>query len=144
MAQCLRGFESLPLHYQSPLKVIKMEIKKTRQTVRQLIIALDKKGRKDKNPFYKDMALKLNKPRKNLAKVNLWKLNKMATIYKEYVLAVPGKVLGTGDALEGIEVAALAYSESAKKKIEDAKGKAMTITELMEKNPQGKKVVIVG
>ena len=43
-----------------------------------------------------------------------------------------------------VEVAALNFSEEAKKKIEDAKGKTLSIQEVLKRNPEGKNVRILG
>jgi len=41
-------------------------------------------------------------------------------------------------------VAALLFSAEAKKKIEAAKGKVLSISELLQQNPEGKNVRILG
>jgi len=56
---------------------------------------------------------------------------------------VPGKVLGTGELNKKITVAAYTFSEQAVQKI-NAKGKCLSIKELVEKNPKGNKVRIMG
>jgi large subunit ribosomal protein L18e len=43
-----------------------------------------------------------------------------------------------------VDVAAAFFSAEAKQKIEAAKGKALTINELLKHNPEGKKVRIMG
>jgi large subunit ribosomal protein L18e len=57
---------------------------------------------------------------------------------------VPGKVLGSGTISHNVTVAAFAFSQNAKKQIESAKGKTMTINELLRKNPKGKDIRIIG
>jgi large subunit ribosomal protein L18e len=52
-------------------------------------------------------------------------------------------VLGTGELNKKITVAAYTFSEQAIQKI-NAKGKAMSIKELVEKNPKGNKIRIMG
>ena len=53
-------------------------------------------------------------------------------------------LLATGDLARPVQVAAFRFSKEAKHKIENAKGKAFSIVELMEKNPKGKEVRILG
>ena len=60
------------------------------------------------------------------------------------MVLVPGKVLSLGEMSKKVDVAAFNFSAEAKKKIEQANGKIMTIKELLEQNPEGKKVRILG
>ncbi len=57
---------------------------------------------------------------------------------------VPGKVLGAGKIDHPINVAAFAFSDQARLKILKAKGKCLSILELMKKNPKGANVKIIG
>ena len=64
-------------------------------------------------------------------------------MYKRQVL-VPGKLLGSGDVSGKPSVAAYRVSSGARLKIEAAGGRVMTIRELMDENPNGKGVRILG
>jgi len=57
---------------------------------------------------------------------------------------VPGKVLGAGKIDHPLHVAAFAFSEQARLKILKAKGKCLSILELVERNPKGTNVKIIG
>jgi large subunit ribosomal protein L18e len=57
---------------------------------------------------------------------------------------VPGKVLGTGKIDHPVNVAAFAFSEQARSKILKAKGKCLSISDLMKKNPKGTNIKIIG
>jgi large subunit ribosomal protein L18e len=57
---------------------------------------------------------------------------------------VPGKVLGVGRIEHPLNVAAVAFSKLARTKILKAKGKCLSFYELMEKNPKGSQVKIIG
>jgi large subunit ribosomal protein L18e len=59
-------------------------------------------------------------------------------------VVVPGKVLGAGRIDHPVHVAAFTFSEQARSKILRAKGKCLSILELMEKNPKGTNVKIIG
>jgi large subunit ribosomal protein L18e len=59
-------------------------------------------------------------------------------------VVVPGKVLASGELDHEVSVAALSFSKAAREKIEKAKGKALTIMELVSKNPKGTKVMLMG
>jgi len=73
--------------------------------------------------------------------VNIYKLSKCAE--ENETIIVPGKVLGTGDLEGSFTVAAYRFSNEAEKKISE-KGKAISIEELMKKNPTAKNVRILG
>jgi large subunit ribosomal protein L18e len=59
-------------------------------------------------------------------------------------VVVPGKVLGAGKMDHPIYVAAFAFSERARLKILKAKGKCLSILELVKRNPKGTNVKIIG
>jgi len=91
--------------------------------------------------IWKDLAKRLSKPSKNYAKVNLSRIQKYGG--ENETILVPGKVLGDGDISKSLEVAALSFSDNARKKIESSGGKCLTIKELVEKNPKGTGVRIL-
>jgi len=62
---------------------------------------------------------------------------------KNDTVVVPGKVLAAGELTEPVTVAALGFSSRAKEKIEEAKGRALSIDELVEENPSGSGVRIL-
>lgn len=57
---------------------------------------------------------------------------------------VPGKVLGSGAIPHNVTVAALSFSDSAKQQIEGAKGKALTIDELLAKKVKPSEIKLIG
>jgi len=59
-------------------------------------------------------------------------------------VVVPGKVLGAGKIDLPLQVAAFAFSDKARSKISKAKGKCLSIPELMKKNPKGANVKVIG
>jgi large subunit ribosomal protein L18e len=59
-------------------------------------------------------------------------------------IIVPGKVLGSGAIPHKVTVAALSFSDSARKQIENAKGKAITIQELLRQKVEAKNIKIIG
>ena len=56
---------------------------------------------------------------------------------------VVDKVLGAGECSPKLTIGAMAFSATAKKAIEAAGGKAMTIMDIAKKHPTGKDVVII-
>ncbi|MBT4805201.1 50S ribosomal protein L18e [Candidatus Woesearchaeota archaeon] len=92
--------------------------------------------------FWRRIVKDLNKPSRQRRVVNLYKINKC--VKEGETIIVPGKVLSVGDLNKKVDIAALNFSSGAKEKIIEAKGKAMTIKELLQINPEGKKVRILG
>jgi large subunit ribosomal protein L18e len=84
----------------------------------------------------------LNRPRRAGFEINLNRLDKFGKEGENIV--VPGTVLGSGEVTKPLKVAAKKFSESAASKIAKAGGKCMTIQEMVEKNPDAKKVRIMG
>ena len=92
--------------------------------------------------IWRRVAKDLRLPAKLRRTVNVYKIDKHARD-GETVL-VPGKVLSVGNLSKKVDVAALHFSQEARRKIEEKKGKAFTISELFAKNPKGAKVRILG
>lgn len=123
---------------------VQLMAKKTGPTniyLRKLIVALRKVGKKEKAPIWKKVADKLAKSRRQKVEVNLSDINRHAA--KGETVVVPGVVLAEGKLDKTVNVAAWRFSYAAVEKITKAKGKAMTIRELLEKNPKGSKVKIM-
>jgi len=91
-------------------------------------------------PIWRDVAERLWKPRRQRVEVNLSTINR----YTENgdVVVVPGKVLGSGELDHPVTVAAWKFSRRALKEIRK-KGEAITIDDLLERNPEGKGVKII-
>ena len=83
-----------------------------------------------KTKLGKEIKKRMEKSRKNKAEVNIGKIAKYTK--KGDKVVVVGKVLGMGSISHAVTVAALAFSKSAKEKIEKAGGKAIHIHELEE------------
>lgn len=117
-------------------------MKKTNPEIIELIRFLKKQGRENKANIWLDIAQRLEKPRRKSISVNLSRLNRHTQ--KNDLVAVPGKVLGAGEINHPITVAAFAFSEKAKEKIESAKGKCLSFSDLVKKNPKGSNVKLIG
>ena len=72
--------------------------------------------------------------------VNITKIDKF--VRDGEIALVPGKVLSLGSLSRKTTVAAFQFSESAKEKI-NKNGEAISIQELLKKNPKGNKVRII-
>jgi large subunit ribosomal protein L18e len=102
---------------------------------------LEKAGRKQGAPIWKEASSLLSNPASTRVEVNLGRISRIAgdgeTIF------VPGKVLGTGTMERKLTVGAFSFSESAKSKIEASGGAALTIEEFLKKYPKGSGVKLV-
>ncbi|MBN2127056.1 MAG: uL15 family ribosomal protein [Candidatus Diapherotrites archaeon] len=114
-----------------------------KKTTKELIQILEKKAEKGKNNIYSALAKILSKPRKSIAKVNLWKLSKIAEKNTGKTLIVCGKILATGNASAKINAYAFEFSENAAKKINEAKGKINLIEELFKEKIKEEKLLLV-
>jgi len=118
------------------------QVKSTNPELINLIRSLRKKTRESEAKIWRAVADYLSHSRRRRIAVNLSKLNRH-TVTGETVV-VPGKVLGAGQINHSLNVAAFAFSEQARSKILKSKGKCMSIPELMDKNPKGSGVKIIG
>ena len=108
----------------------------------ELIYFLRKKSKENKAPIWSDIAERLSKPRRNIPVVNLSRVRRYSKDGETSL--VPGKLLGAGSLEHGVKVAALKFSESARRKIERAGGRCLSIQELVNENPRGSGVRILG
>lgn len=120
-------------------------MKKTKATNPELITLirlLKKHSRETKASIWRDIAERLAKPNKKRVAVNISRLSRYTL--KNETVAVPGKVLGTGEMSHSLTVAAFSFSTNAKGKITAARGKCLTFLDLIKKNPKGSKIRIIG
>ncbi len=109
--------------------------------LRKLIRFLEKASNQYKARIWKYVAELLNKPTRQRIEVNIGKINRLTK--EGETVVVPGKVLGGGILDHKVTVAAWRFSESAKKKIEKIGGEAISIEELVKRNPKGSFVKII-
>jgi len=108
----------------------------------RLIRFLRKKSRENKVKIWKDVAVRLAKARRKRIAVNVSRLNRYTE--KKETIVVPGKVVGAGKLDHSVTVAAFAFSENAKEKIRAARGKPISLLQLVKKNPKGSNVKMIG
>ena len=113
----------------------------TNPILKKLIEDLKKKAFDTKSDFLKDISEKLNKTRRQRIEVNIAHIERYAN--KDEIVVVPGVVLGYGELSKPLTISAWKFSKQAREKIEKIKGKALTIEELVEKNPKGTNVKIL-
>jgi large subunit ribosomal protein L18e len=113
----------------------------TNPILKQLIEDLKRKSIEKQSNFLKDIAEKLNKPRRQRIEVNIAHIERHAK--KNETIVVPGVVLGYGELTKPVTISAWKFSKPAKQKIKNSKGKAISIEELVSKNPRGTDVKIL-
>jgi len=122
-------------------RIRKLQRRKSNPNLVKLIDELLIHNAENNAGIWKDMAKRLANPRKNYAEVNVSKIEKYAE--NGDTVLVPGKVLGSGDIHKSVNVAALSFSDSARRKIEKSGGKCYSIKELADINPKGAGVKII-
>ena len=123
-------------------KIRKMQKRKTNPNLVRLIDDLLKASAENKAKVWKDLAERLAEPLRNYAEVNVGKIDRY--LRENEIAVVPGKVLGSGEITKPVTVAAWRFSESARRKIESAGGRTLSIWDLIRENPSGKNVRIMG
>jgi large subunit ribosomal protein L18e len=88
------------------------------------------------------LADKLRKSKHTRVSVNISRINRYST--EDETVVVPGKVLGSGVLTHRVNVAAFSFSRQAREKVEGAGGKCLTIQALIDANPEGSGVKVVG
>lgn len=117
------------------------QVKSQNPELLKLIRSLRKKAKENDAAIWRDVADRLSASKRQRTAVNLSRLNRH-TKQKEAVV-IPGKVLGSGKLEHPLVVAAFAFSDEARQKIVQAKGKCLTISELVESIPKGSNVRIM-
>lgn len=112
----------------------------TNYQLQQLILELEQKA--VDSQFWRRVVKDIQKPTRQRRIVNVYKINQFAR--EGETILVPGKVLSVGDLDKKVDVAAINFSIEAKNKIIKAHGKILSIKELLQQNPDGKKVRILG
>jgi large subunit ribosomal protein L18e len=117
------------------------KLKTTNPELIMLIRDLKKKTQESQASLWRSLAERLTASKRSRIAVNVSRLNRYTKDGE--TVAVPGKVLGSGKADHPMIVAAFAFSDVAQAKILKAKGKCLSIRDLMEKNPAGKNVKLM-
>lgn len=107
-----------------------------------LIGLLRKHSIEQKAGIWKSIADELEKPTRQRRIVNLYRINKYSKNNENVI--VPGKVLGTGLLNHKVNIAAWSFSDSAIQKVKMVNGACMSIHEMLQKNPKGQNMRIIG
>lgn len=110
--------------------------------IEELIASLKRSANEHDAPIWRDVARRLERPRRNWAEVNLSRIDRVAT--EGETIVVPGKVLGSGSLSKKVTVASLSWSATAERRITDAGGTITGIEQIVERVPRGSGVRIIG
>ncbi len=113
----------------------------TNVQTRILVRFLRKAAKDSGSPIWRYVAELISKPRRRRRVVNLYKVDRVSS--EGDLIVVPGKLLGVGHVSKRVTVAAWKYSRSAIERLERAGCEAITIPELVRRNPKGSNVKIV-
>ncbi|HLD18498.1 MAG TPA: 50S ribosomal protein L18e [Candidatus Nanoarchaeia archaeon] len=109
--------------------------------LQELISALRSAAYSEQNMLWKRIADDLEKPSRQRRIVNLSRINRHTE--ENDLVVVPGKVLASGELGHKITVAAWKFSNGAAEKVAAAKGKAISLADLL-KTKDLKKVKVIG
>jgi large subunit ribosomal protein L18e len=112
---------------------------RSNKVLKTQVVALERKGRKEKISIWRDAARYLAAPHSTETVVNVGHLARLG----DGPLVVPGKVLGTGPFDKKLVVGAFSFSSSARRKILAAGGEALSIEEFLARYPEGSGVTLV-
>ena len=112
---------------------------RSNRILRAQVVALERKGRKEKIAIWRDAARYLAAPHSTETEVNVGHLARLG----DGPVVVPGKVLGNGPVDKKLVVGAFSFSPSARRKIEAAGGEALSLEEFLKRFPEGSGVTLV-
>ena len=111
------------------------------QSSRNLLVTLEKAGKKNDAAIWGRAAFYLRKPTRQRVEINL---NRLGRVLNDGETAlVPGKVLGIGEIKKKVKIAANSFSKSALVKLQKAGVETMPIEKLVQQNAKGSKVRLI-
>jgi large subunit ribosomal protein L18e len=111
------------------------------ESLRRLIITLEKASRKNDANIWAKVAFYLKKPKRQRGEINLNRLNRIAN--DGDFLIVPGKVLGIGKASKKFKIAALSFSKTAIASLKKAGIEGISIEKIVAENPKGSNIRLI-
>jgi len=115
--------------------------KSTNPTLLELIKELRKKAYEESTPIWRDLAKRLAKSASRRPIVNISRISRHTK--ENDIVAVPGKILGSGAIVHPITTAAFNFSARAREKITAVGGRCISLRELAEEVPKGSNVKIM-
>lgn len=132
----------MPKKHTHYIWVLKRIIHMTNQVVIRMAKDLKKASTKNDAPIWAKLAEYALKPSVARRDINLYRIGQLTK--ENDTVVFPGKVLGTGNIPHKITLCSFSISNSAATKIIQNGGKIINYSELIEKNPTGKGVVLLG
>ena len=131
-------------------QLVKFSIGKTKMkrtgpsnpVTQELIASLRKESATSKSGIWHKVADDLEMPTRIRRVVNVSRIARCSKANDTIV--VPGKVLGSGVLSHAVIVAALSFSDGARARIVEAKGKAISIGDLLKQKPKLSDVRVIG
>ncbi|MFW6004677.1 MAG: 50S ribosomal protein L18e [Halodesulfurarchaeum sp.] len=114
---------------------------KTSPRLNDLVAECKSVARETGADIWRDVAGRLEKPRRSHAEVNLSRIERYAR--EDETVVVPGKVLGSGALRKSVTVAAVDFSASARSKIEHAEGEVLDLEQALEQYPEGSEMRVI-
>ena len=114
----------------------------TNQVVIRMASDLKKASNKNNAPIWSKLAEYALKPSIARRDINLNRINQLTK--ENDIVVFPGKVLGTGNIAHKVTLCSFSISNSAATKVLENGGKLISYSELIEQNPTGKGVVLLG
>ena len=114
----------------------------TSQVVIQMAKELKKASSTNNAPIWAKLAEYALKPSVARRDINLYRIGQLTK--ENDTVVFPGKVLGTGNIPHKITLCSFSISDSAAAKIIENGGKLISHSELIEKHPTGKGVILLG
>ena len=112
------------------------------QIVLHMVKELKQASKKNKAPIWAKLAKLALKSSSSMRVVNLTRIDKVTK--KDDILFVPGKVLGTGNISHKITLCSFSISTTAAKKIIKSGGEIIRSSDMIQKYPTGKGVILIG
>ncbi len=109
--------------------------------LRRATVMLERAGKKQDAPIWREASSLLSSPAKTKVEVNLGRISRVAK--DGQAVFVPGKVLGDGVFAKKLTIGAFSFSAGARSKIEASGGTALTVEQFLRKYPEGSGVKLV-
>jgi large subunit ribosomal protein L18e len=115
---------------------------KTDDRLKTLVTSIRNTIKRTHLKVWETITKELEIPRRVRREVNVSRISRYGDEGK--IIIIPGKVLGAGKIEKRLTVAALSFSQQAKRKIEEAGGKCLMIENVLESNPKGDNIQLIG
>lgn len=113
----------------------------TNPRTRRIVKILRKASRAHNAEIWRALSEALCFPTRRRITINLSKIDKLTS--EGDCVAVAGKVLGFGNLSKRVDIAALSFSHTAKAKIIQSGGRALSFDVLVKLNPKGRNIKIL-